>query len=131
MATGAIERYLETIYELGLEQEVVRVKDIACALDVSYPSVSEMLTKLARDNLIIHGKYQHVSLTEKGTRIARKLDRKHETLKKFFTEILEVDEETADSDACEIEHVISDKTFQKLISHLESTTGINKAMGKK
>lgn len=130
MATGAVERYLETIYELGLIQEVVRVKDIACALDVSYPSVSEMLTKLTRDDLIVHGKYQHVSLTEKGTRIARKLDRKHETLRHFFTEILEVDEETADLDACEIEHVISDKTLRKLIAYLESTTGINKASSK-
>lgn len=131
MGTGAVERYLETIYELKLTHEVVRVKDIACALDVSCPSVSEMLGKLARDDLITHGRYKHVSLTEKGARIARRLDRKHETLKQFFTEILEVDEETADSDACEIEHIISDKTLQKLLSYLQSTTGISGAPRKK
>lgn len=131
MGTSADEKYLETIYELQLKLEVVRVKDIAGALDVSYPSVSEMLVKLARDDLINHGKYQHVTLTEKGAKIAKHLDRKHETLKQFFTEVLEVDEKTADSDACEIEHIISDKTLQKLVSYLEATAGIRISADKK
>lgn len=131
MGTSADEKYLETIYELQLKLEVVRVKDIASALDVSYPSVSEMLVKLSRDNLINHGKYQHVTLTEKGARLARQLDRKHETLKQFFTEVLDVDEETADADACEIEHIISDKTLQKLVSYLESAAGIGRQSNKK
>ncbi|MBN1288900.1 MAG: metal-dependent transcriptional regulator [Actinobacteria bacterium] len=129
MAKGAIERYLETIYELELSSEVVRVKDIARALDITYPSVSEMLGKLARDNLIEHGKYRHVSLTEKGAKIARRLDKKHGTIKRFFTEILGVNEETADMDACEIEHVISDETLRKLVAYLESNphmSGISK-----
>ncbi|MBN2168710.1 MAG: metal-dependent transcriptional regulator [Actinobacteria bacterium] len=128
MAYGAIERYLETIYELELSNEVVRVKDIARALDVTYPSVSEMLGRLAKDNLIKHGKYMHVSLTEKGARIARKLDKKHETIKRFFTEILGVNEETADREACEIEHVISDETLRKLVAYLESNPHISRIL---
>jgi DtxR family Mn-dependent transcriptional regulator len=48
------------------------------------------------------------------------LDRKHDTIKHFFIDVLGVDEALADKDACEIEHVISDKTLDKLVEYLES-----------
>lgn len=126
MANGSVEKYIETIYELELSHDFVRVKDIANALGVTYPSVSEMLGKLAKDGLIDHGKYRHVTLTVKGAGIARKLDKKHETIKRFFIDILGVNEETADVDACEIEHVMSDETLKKLVSYLESNPEIKK-----
>lgn len=117
---GAFERYLETIYTLGEQSGEARVKDIASALGVSKPSVSEMVDRLVENSLVTHDKYQHIKLTAKGRRIAKGLDRKHEVIKQFFINVLGVDDELADRDACEIEHVISDKTLDKLVAYLES-----------
>lgn len=116
---GAFERYLETIYEIQLGGDAVRVKDIATSLGVSNPSVSEMVDRLVDGEYVTHDKYQHIKLTTKGLRLAKGLDRKHETIKQFFVNVLGVDEELADRDACEIEHVISDRTLDKLVEYLE------------
>jgi DtxR family transcriptional regulator, Mn-dependent transcriptional regulator len=120
MGTGAFERYLEAIYEIGGSSGEVRVKDIAASLSVSYPSVSEMIDRLVESGLVSHDKYQHIALTPKGIRIAKGLDRKHGVIQRFFVNVLKVDETVADRDACEIEHVISDETLEKLVSFLES-----------
>jgi DtxR family Mn-dependent transcriptional regulator len=117
---AAFERYLETIYEISAAGNEVRVKDIAASLGVSKPSVSEMVDRLVENSLVTHDKYQHIKLTAKGRRIAKVLDRKHEVIRHFFTDILGLDEALADRDACEIEHVISDKTLDKLVQYLES-----------
>ena len=117
---GAFERYLEAIYETGeCAGGEVRVKDIAASLGVSRPSVSEMVDRLVENQLVTHDKYQHIKLTAKGRRIAKGLDRKHETIKHFFIDMLGVDPKVADKDACEIEHVISDVTLDKLVEYLE------------
>jgi DtxR family Mn-dependent transcriptional regulator len=117
---GAFERYLEAIYETGeCAGGEVRVKDIAASLGVSKPSVSEMVDRLVENQLVTHDKYQHIKLTAKGRRIAKGLDRKHDTIKHFFIDVLGVDEKVADKDACEIEHVISDQTLDKLVEYLE------------
>jgi DtxR family transcriptional regulator, Mn-dependent transcriptional regulator len=120
MGTGAFERYLEAIFEIAEEGGEVRVKDIAQSLGISNPSVSEMVDRLVENSLVTHDKYQHIELTPKGRRIAKGLDRKHEVIKSFFINVLEVDEAVADSDACEIEHVISDQTLSRLVRYLES-----------
>ena len=60
------------------------------------------------------------TLTSKGRRIAKGLNHKHEVIKRFFINVLEVNEETADKDACDIEHVISDETLDRLVEYLES-----------
>ena len=120
MGTTAFERYLDVIYEIEADRGEVRVKDIAAALGVSYPSVSEMVDRLVSEGLVTHNKYQHISLTAKGRRIGKGLDEKHEIIKRFFTNVLGVDEKAADKDACEIEHVISDETLVRLVRYLES-----------
>jgi DtxR family Mn-dependent transcriptional regulator len=120
MGRGAFERYLEAIYEIGRSSGEVRVKDIAGSLGISNPSVSEMLDRLVENSLVTHDKYRHIELTAKGRRIAKGLDRKHEVIKEFFINVLDVEEAVADADACEIEHVISDETLDRLVSYLES-----------
>jgi DtxR family Mn-dependent transcriptional regulator len=118
--TVASERYLETIYELGEQANgEVRVKDLAGALNISHPSVSQMVDRLVEVGLVTHDKYQHIALTQKGRRIAKGLDRKHEVIKTFFQDILGVQAEVADRDACEIERVISNETLNKLVKYLE------------
>ena len=120
MGTSAFERYLDVIYEIEDTGGEVRVKDIAAALGVSYPSVSEMVDRLVSEGLVTHDKYRQISLTAKGRRIGKGLDEKHEVIKRFFTNVLGVDEKAADKDACEIEHVISDETLVRLVRYLES-----------
>lgn len=119
--SGAVERYLETIHELEPEGPV-RVKDIAVALSISYPSVTGMVNRLVESGLATHDRYRHIELTSKGRRIARGLDRKQAVIMRFFTEVLGIDEEAAERDACEIEHVISTGTLDKLVEYLEKTT---------
>jgi DtxR family Mn-dependent transcriptional regulator len=123
MGTGAFERYLDVIYEIEAERGDARVKDIAAALGVSYPSVSEMVDRLVFEGLVTHDKYQHISLTAKGRRIGKGLDEKHEVIKRFFTNVLGVDEKVADKDACEMEHVISDESLVRLVRYLGSIPG--------
>lgn len=120
MARSTFERYLEAIYETAASGVEVRVKDIATSLGVSYPSVSEMVDRLVDNGLVTHDKYQRIELTAKGRRIAKGLDRKHEVIKGFFINVLDVDEAVADSEACEIEHVISDRTLDRLVRFLET-----------
>jgi DtxR family transcriptional regulator, Mn-dependent transcriptional regulator len=123
MRTTAVERYLETIYEIDARGDEVRVKEIAGKLKVSNPSVSEMVDRLVSEGLVSHDKYMHIALTEKGRRVARGLDRKHEVIRRFFVDVLGVEEKIADRDACEIEHVISNETLNKLVGYLESAPG--------
>lgn len=120
MGTGAFERYIEVIYSVEKSEGEVRVKDIAAALGVSLPSVSEMLDRLVDSSLVTHDKYGHIELTGKGKRIAKGLNRKHEVIRDFFVNVLEIDEDVADADACEIEHVISDATLNGLVDYLEA-----------
>lgn len=120
MGTGAFERYLEVIYSVGRSADEVRVKDIAASLGVSLPSVSEMLDRLVESSLVTHDKYGHIELTARGRRIAKGLDRKHEVIKDFFMNVLGVEEEVADADACEIEHVISDATLIGLVEYMDA-----------
>ncbi len=120
MTKSTAEKYLEVIYEIARSGGSTRVKDVAETLNVSLPSVSEMLDRLVEQGFVAHDKYGRIKLTPKGRRIATRLDRKHSVIMRFFTDVLEVDEDTANKDACEIEHVISDETLEKLVQFLET-----------
>ncbi len=120
MRTVAMESYLEIIYRLEKIDVVARVKDIAEELDVSTPSVSSMLDRLVEDELAVHEKYGYVRLTAKGHRRGKELESKHQAVMEFFRDILHVDEKVADEDACEIEHVISKESIDKLVEFVKS-----------
>ncbi len=118
--TPTMQDYLEAIGQLGSEEQVVRVKNIARELRVKMPSVTEALKTLARDGLIRHEKYGYVQLTQKGENIAEEIYSRHQTLFKFLNEILGVDPRTADEDACRMEHTISSTALKKLIEFIKS-----------
>lgn len=111
--TEALEDYLETILELQEKKTVARSKDIAEKLDIKRGSVTGMLKKLAKQKLINYEPYGYVTLTPEGEKIAREVERRHLFLKDFFFRILEVDEETADRTACQMEHAMDETTFKK------------------
>jgi len=118
--TPTMQDYLEAIGQLGSEEQVVRVKNIARQMNVKMPSVTEALKTLARDGLIRHEKYGYVELTQKGGNIAEEIYSRHQTLFKFLNEILRIDPRIADEDACRMEHTISSTALKKLIEFIKT-----------
>jgi DtxR family Mn-dependent transcriptional regulator len=116
--TMVMEDYLEAIYELGLEKKVVRVRDIAARLDVKMPTVTSMLKSLSQRKLVDYEKYEYVELTPKGRAVGVEMHRRHETLRRFLTDILKIDRQTADNEACKLEHALSASTLDRLISFM-------------
>lgn len=113
------EMYLETIYVLCQKKGSVRSIDIAEHMNFSKPSVSRAVGMLKGENYITVDKEGHISLTDKGVTFAKKIFERHTVLSKALI-LLGVDEQTASEDACKIEHVISDKSFDALKKFIEN-----------
>lgn len=112
MAYESRENYLETILMLSSKMSSVRSIDIAHELNFSKPSVSIAMKNLKQQGYIniIDGK---IELTDIGKKIALNVYEKHEVLTKLFIK-LGVSPIVAEEDACKIEHIISDETFEKI-----------------
>ncbi|MBR0443691.1 MAG: metal-dependent transcriptional regulator [Clostridia bacterium] len=112
------EMYLETIYVLSKRMTAVRSIDVGEHMGFSKPSVSRAIGLLKNGGLVESDAYGHLTLTEAGRAVAERTYERHRLLKEYFIRI-GVDDETANADACKIEHHISDKTIQALREHLE------------
>jgi len=117
--TFTMENYLEAIYELSSENSGVRISDISERLGVSKASVNSAMATLAEKGLVINEKYKEVFLTPAGLEKARQTSQKHRIIQKFLIDILKVDKEIADKDACHIEHVISNESIDAMKKYLE------------
>lgn len=117
--TSVMEDYLEAIVELEEEKRVVRVKDIAKKLSVKMPSVTSMLKNLNEKGLVNYRQYEYVELTKKGAEVGKEMRKRHEALRKFLTDILRVDFETANSEACKMEHALSSGTLKSLTDFMD------------
>ena len=112
--TKSSEDYLEAIYELaGEENTPVRSVDIAEKLGVSRPSVNNALNILKKEQMVVQEPYGAVSLTCQGALYGQSIYYRHKTLFDFLHQILGVDEEVAEEEACEIEHTISEDTVRR------------------
>ncbi len=111
--TKSIEDYIEAILILEQKGENVQSVKIAHFLNVSKPAVSKAMNELLQLGLIEKVSYGDIHLTERGKHEANKVYEKHITIKKFLL-LLGIDEENAEHDCCLIEHVISEKTFDKI-----------------
>lgn len=107
------EDYLETIYLLSKKLPVVRSIDIATELNFSKPSVSVAMKHLRENGCIEVNPSGFITLTKEGLRIASGVYEKHQLISDWLIS-LGVDPETASSDACEMEHSISDESFQAM-----------------
>ena len=112
------EMYLETIYELSQKQNSVRSIDVAESMGYSKPSVSRAVGLLKQGGYLLMDKDGFLTLTESGIAIAKKIFERHNVLATMLT-ILGVSKEVAAEDACKIEHVISDETFDAIKNHLD------------
>ena len=107
------EDYLERIHELIEEKGYARVVDIASSLKVKQASVTSMVQKLGELGYLNYEKYRGLVLTEKGKRIACSIQKRHETLSRFFS-LLGLDPETQTHDIEGIEHHLSADTVEVL-----------------
>ena len=112
------EMYLETIYELSQKQPSVRSIDVAETMGYSKPSVSRAVGLLKQGGYLLMDKDGFLTLTESGTAIAQKIYERHNVLAKALM-AMGVSKESATEDACKIEHVISDETFDAIKAHLD------------
>ncbi len=107
------EMYLETVYVLSKELPIVRAIDICEYRGVSKPSVSRAVGILKNGGYIDCGEDGGLTLTELGLEVAKKMYERHTVLTDYLVS-LGVDAETASEDACKIEHVISEATFEAI-----------------
>ena len=107
------EDYLEAILVLQKQKGAVRSVDVARHMDVSKPSVCHAVATLKNGGFLTMDDGFFLHLTNIGREVAEQIYEKH----RFFTERLiaaGVDPETAEADACRIEHVISEESFRRL-----------------
>ena len=119
------EDYLETILILHREMGMVRSVDVSRHMAVSKPSVCHAVAVLQEGGFLAVDGDHFLHLTEQGRIIAEKIYERH----RFFTDRLieaGVDPKTAESDACRIEHVISDETFRRLKEKYQSESESNR-----
>ncbi len=112
------EDYLESILVLKERLGMVRSIDIVNELGYSKPSVSVAMKKLRESGHITMDDIGYITLTDSGQEIASKIYHRHETLLSILVG-LGVDEAVAKEDACKIEHLLSDESFDKLSAHFK------------
>jgi DtxR family Mn-dependent transcriptional regulator len=105
--TDSMQHYLKAIYELSSEGEGVRVSDIAARLNVTKASSCIAMKNLQQKRMIYRNADRLVFLTKEGEYQAILALDKAAIIRRFLTDVLGVKHETADADACAIEHVIS------------------------
>ncbi|MBQ3602532.1 MAG: metal-dependent transcriptional regulator [Clostridia bacterium] len=111
------EMYLETIFVLSQKQDVVRSIDIANYTGYSKPSVSRAVNLLKDNGYISINDDGYITLENSGLEVAKTIYERHTLLTKMLCGI-GVSKETASADACKMEHVISDETFERIKEHL-------------
>ena len=109
----SVEDYLETILIIGEEKPVVRSVDIANETGFSKPSISVAVKNMKAKNYITVSDEGYITLTESGRALAERVYDRHKFFRKWLID-LGVDEETANDDACRIEHVITEETFKAI-----------------
>ena len=124
--SASLEDYLEAVFVLDRERRVARVRDIARHMRVKKSSVGAALKRLSEAGLVTHEPYEFVRLTPAGEKVARRIHHRHETLRRFLQEVLNLPDEIAREDACRMEHGLHPQTvdqLQRFLEFLESRGG--------
>lgn len=112
------ENYLETILLLKKRLGFVRSIDIANELGYSKPSISRAMGILKEAEYISIESSGNIVLTDKGLERAKSIYERHILISKFLVKTLNISEEIADRDACRIEHIISEETFNQIKKYI-------------
>ena len=113
------EMYLETIFVLLKEKNLVRSVDVAEHMGYSKPSISRAMGLLKKGNFIEIAPDGAITLTDAGVQVAEKIYERHTLLTRLLVQ-LGVSPETAAEDACKLEHAISDESFEAIKKHVQT-----------
>lgn len=113
------EMYLETIFVLSKTQNYVRSVDVANYTGYSKPSVSRAVNLLKDNGYISIDADGHIKLEASGAEVASRIYERHTTLTNLLCK-MGVNPETASADACKMEHVISNETFDRIKEFIET-----------
>lgn len=119
------EDLLEVIHEISQEKGYAQSRDIAAALQITPATVTDGFKRLQEMGFVNYEPYGGVTLTDKGRNIAERTRQSHEVLRNLL-ELLGVDEDIADRDACIMEHGLSTKSYEKLLGLVEFIMDCNK-----
>jgi DtxR family Mn-dependent transcriptional regulator len=117
--SASLEDYLEVILHVVEAKGAARPKDIVEALKIGASSVTAALKSLAAKDLVNYAPYDVITLTESGEKIARDVAHRHETLRKFFIQVLAADQKLADGAACQMEHAVPNELVNRFVRFLE------------
>jgi DtxR family Mn-dependent transcriptional regulator len=118
-----MQEYLETIYRLEEEGKVARTGEIAQHLGVAPPSVTDMVQKLEKAELVTYEPYKGVTLTEAGRKVGRRQLEKHRIMQAFLQEVCGMDHQSAHEAACDMEHTLPPQLEAFCAKHLEERLG--------
>lgn len=113
-----MEDYLETIYFLSLKENPVKSVRVAEYLKRSKPTVSVAMKELEKKGLVEKSSYSRITLTPEGEKLAKKVYERHCFFRKLLREA-GIEETLAESEACDLEHVLSEDSYRKLVHYLE------------
>ena len=116
--TARGEDYLKTIYKLQKESKVVRVKDLSAIMGVKAPTVVGILSSLKAKGYVRQEPYGYLTLTDEGDKMASHLVEKEVSIRDFLLEVLGLEEEEAELNACAMEHGISPKCLERFLAFI-------------
>ena len=124
MISKASEEYLKTMYILKQQNGNIRVTDIAKKMNCTKPSVNKAIYNLKDSGLLNYESYGTIELTEKGEDLAKKILEAYDIVYVFLKDVLNLDEEEAESEAEKIKLAITDKTINKLAKYVHKELGL-------
>ncbi|GAC1615146.1 MAG: metal-dependent transcriptional regulator [Ktedonobacteraceae bacterium] len=122
LLSATVEEYLETIYNMSMEDEVVIGARLAQKFAVSAPTVTEMLKRLVRDGYVEMDQKRLVTLTETGNQAAEAVLRRHRLTERFLVDMLGMPWHQVHEEACRLEHFISGAVEARVIASLSNPT---------
>lgn len=128
--TATLEDYLETILRLIDQKGVACGQDIAGSLSVHKSTVTAALRSLSEKNLVDYVPYQAATLTPQGRKLAQRVARRHAILRRFLSQVLSVEDDAAEANACRIEHAIDGQVLDRLLGFVEFVQGCPRAGAK-
>jgi DtxR family Mn-dependent transcriptional regulator len=119
MLTPAVEEYLEAIYKMLQGDDPLIAARLAERMDVSPPTVADMLKRLQEGGFVKVNRKDGITLTKKGTETAETLVRRHRLAERLLTDVLGLSWDEVHEEACRLEHAISGPVEEKLLKTLD------------
>lgn len=120
IVTKSLSEYLTAIYSLAQQGNSVRTTDISAHLGISKPSVNRAVNSLKQAGLVSHKPYEDIALTAEGYTYVEKVYARHENVKSFLLNVLNINPMSAEKDACVMEHDLSQETIDSMINFMKN-----------